>query len=72
MIVKLLTEHHCEFLSLTRGCRGSSEYTFVKMSNCLEVSCRQQDHTTACFIQISSSFKLFVSEQIPGDVLKDI
>ena len=34
MIVKLLTEHHLEFLSLKGGCRGSSEATLVKMSNC--------------------------------------
>ena len=34
MSVKLLTEHHLEFLSLTGGCRGSSESTLVKMSNC--------------------------------------
>ena len=34
MIVKLLTEHHLEFLSLNGGCRGSSESTLVKMSNC--------------------------------------
>ena len=34
MIVKLLIEHHLEFLSLTGGCRGSSESTHVKMSNC--------------------------------------
>ena len=34
MIVKLLTEHHLEFLSLTGGCRGSSKSTLVKMSNC--------------------------------------
>ena len=34
MIVKLLTEHHLEFLSLKGGCRGSSESSFVKMSNC--------------------------------------
>ena len=33
MIVKLLTEHHLEFLSLTGGCRVSSEST-LKMSNC--------------------------------------
>ena len=33
MIVKLLTEHHLEFLSLEGGCRGSSESTLVKMSN---------------------------------------
>ena len=32
MIVKLLTEHHLEFLSLTGGCRGSSESTLVEMS----------------------------------------
>ena len=34
MIVKLLTEHHLEFLSSTGGCGGSSESTLVKMSNC--------------------------------------
>ena len=34
MIVKLLTEHHLEFLSLKGGCRGSSESTLVKMSKC--------------------------------------
>ena len=34
MIVKLLTEHHLEFLSLKGGCRGLSESTLVKMSNC--------------------------------------
>ena len=34
MIVKLLTEHHLEFLSLKGGCRGSSESTLVKTSNC--------------------------------------
>ena len=34
MIVKPLTEHHVEFLSLTGGCRGSSESALVKMSKC--------------------------------------
>ena len=34
MIVELLTEHRLEFLSLKGGCRGSSESTLVKMSNC--------------------------------------
>ena len=33
-IVKLLTEHHLEFLSLKGGCRGSTESRHVKMSNC--------------------------------------
>ena len=31
MSVKLLTEHHLEFLSLKGGCRGSSESTHVKI-----------------------------------------
>ena len=34
MTVKLLTEHHLEFLSLTGGFTGSSESTLIKMSNC--------------------------------------
>ena len=34
MIVKLLTEHLLEVLSLTGGCTGLSESTLVKMSNC--------------------------------------
>ena len=34
MIVKLLIEHHYKFLSLKGDCRGSSESTLVKMSNC--------------------------------------
>ena len=34
MIVKLLSEHHLEFLSLKGGCRGSSESTYVKMPHC--------------------------------------
>ena len=34
MIVKLLTEHHLEFLSLKGGCTGSSDSTLVKKSNC--------------------------------------
>ena len=33
MTVKLLTEHHLEFLRFKGGCRGSSESTLVKMSN---------------------------------------
>ena len=34
MIVKLLIEHHLQFLSLKGGCRGSSESTLVKMPHC--------------------------------------
>ena len=34
MIVKLLNEHHLEFLSLKGGCRGSFESTHDKMPHC--------------------------------------
>ena len=34
MTVKLLTEHHLEFLSLKTGYTGSSESAFVKMPHC--------------------------------------
>ena len=34
MSVKLLTEHHLEFLSLKGGCTGLSESTHVKMPHC--------------------------------------
>ena len=50
MIVKLLTEHHLEFLSFKGGCRGSSESTLVKMSNCWK------SHAAALFIL--SCFKM--------------
>ena len=40
MIVKLLTEHHLEFLSLKGGCRGSSESTPVKSATLFEISCQ--------------------------------
>ena len=34
MVVKVLSELHLEFLSLKGDCRGMSESTLVKMSNC--------------------------------------
>ena len=42
MTVKLLTEHHLEFLSLKEGCRGSSESTHVKMPHCWKSSVTAQ------------------------------
>ena len=34
MTVKLLTEHHLEFLSLKGGCTDSSESALIKMPHC--------------------------------------
>ena len=48
MIVKLLTEHHLECLSLKGGCRGLSESTHVKMPHCWK------SHTLAHISETSS------------------
>ena len=58
MIVKLLTEHHLEFLSLIGGYRGSSESTLVKMSNCWK------SHATAQFVKFTKSEMLSPSYQL--------
>ena len=34
LTVKLLTEHHLEFLSLRVDCKGSSEFVHVKKPHC--------------------------------------
>ena len=39
MILKLLTEHHLEFLSLKGGCRDSSKSAHVKYTTLLEITC---------------------------------
>ena len=56
MIIKLLTEHNLEFLSLQGGCSGSSESTLVKMPHCWK------SHVTALNI-ISQRFN-FVNYEI--------
>ena len=55
MIVKLLTEHYLEFLSLKGVCRGLYESTHVKMSNCLKKS-----HALAhMFVMVNNLLALF-------------
>ena len=51
MIVKLLTEHRLEFLSLKGAFRGSSESTLVKMTHCWK------SHATAHLIAQSLLFE---------------
>ena len=46
MIVKLLTEHHLEFLSLKGGYTGLSESTHVKMPHCWK------SHATAHMLKL--------------------
>ena len=49
MIVKLLTEHHLELLSLLGGCRCPPESTLVEMSNCWK------SHAAAHMLNIESN-----------------
>ena len=68
MIVKLLTEHYLEFLSLTGGCRGSSESTLVKMSNCWKSHAAAQ--VFPLFIDMDALDKKLTSvfrTSLPGD-----
>ena len=55
MTVKLLTEHHLEFLRLIGDCIGSSESTLVKMPHCLK------SHTTAHIIQTGNEVKYHIT-----------
>ena len=51
MIVKLLTEHLLEFLSLKEGCRGLFESTLAKMSNCWKSHVTAQMATSLYLLQ---------------------
>ena len=50
MIVKLLTEHHLEFVNLKGGCRGSSESTHIKTPYCWKSHAMAQAHFSICFL----------------------
>ena len=61
MSVKLLTDHHLEFLSLKGGCTGASESTLVKMLHCWK------SHDTAHMsIKLSIFFYLSVLTFVLG------
>ena len=77
MIVKLLPEHHLEFLSLKGGCRGSSESTLVKMPHCwkspvtaqyaLEIQLESSNQVTNKFVarqHFLRCLKLYVMEEV--------
>ena len=52
MTVKLLTEHHLEFLSLKGGCTGSSESTLVKMPHRWKSHVAAHIHIMALFVTV--------------------
>ena len=60
MTVKLLAEHHLEFLSLKGGCTGSSESTLVKMPHCWKSQITTQMHAQTASYGSDRSFTLFL------------
>ena len=61
LTVKLLTEHHLEFLSLKRGCTSSCESTLVKMPHCWK------SHVTAqiCYLMPGITFDFWYPQIDP-------
>ena len=63
MMVKLLTEHPLEFLSLKGGCPGWSESTLVKMPHCWK------SHATAHFVfTIAALDQIMMVSKMPVQV----
>ena len=65
MIVKLLTEHHLVFLSLKGGCRGSYEYTNVKMPHCWKSHVMAQI-ILLCYISVQFYTVTSLKESVNG------
>ena len=70
MIIKLLTEHHLEFLSLKGGCTGSSESIHVKTHIVENHMSRPKCHLPNLFffitISSSGSFLISISHSSPS------
>ena len=66
MTVKLLTEHHLEFLSIKGGGTGSYESTLVKMPHCWK------SHVTAQFSRLSVSASFWAVIQKCSDTVKEL
>ena len=68
MNIKLLTEHHLEFLSLKGGCTGSSESTFVRMLHYWKSHVTAQMYTKnrfcLCHFSVSQSWHTFIQNEV--------
>ena len=73
MIVKLLTAQTLEFLSLTRGCTGSSESTLVKMPHCWK-SHKNNDNRGWPFLEnlrLHNFLSCVIKDKLPAVALPD-
>ena len=72
MIVKLQAEQHLEFLSLKGGCRGSSESTLVKMSNCWKFHAPAQFNGNTVVVYVISrgqrEWSVVISGRVEGSL----
>ena len=68
MIVKLLNKRHLEFLSFKGGCRGPSESTLVKMSNCWKSCALAHMCNIICMCKINCIRHVQLSDQATGKV----
>ena len=65
MSVKLLTEHHLEFLSLKGGCTGSSESTYHIVGNHMSrLICEKRYNTHINFLNIFTELQLNPKKEI--------
>ena len=64
MIVKLLTEHHLEFLSLKGGCTGSTESILVKIPHCWK------SHVTVHFLLNTELFAWFTESNQDSSIFQ--
>ena len=70
MIVKLLSEHHFEFLSLRGGCRGSSESKHVKMPHCWKSHALALNNSIV-LLAVATAVLLTVAVYIQGALQND-
>ena len=72
MCVKLLTEHHLEFLCFEGVCTGSSESTLVKMPHCWKSHVAAHLQFSVSYLQVLEGYGqtecgAICSLQMPGD-----
>ena len=67
MIIKLLTEHNLELLSLKEDCTGSSDTSYTcKNTTLLEITCR------GSFVYFGGKIAVSLKLNIPGSKMANI
>ena len=72
MSVKLLTEHHLEFLSLKGGCTGSSESTHVKIPHCWKSRVTAKLHVVLVQLVAGQIINIRIYHECEGRIEKSV